>query len=154
RGLGGTAGGGFTVHTHRFSAQTIDGERTLTSVIAQRPGSTNATPIVILAHRDAATGGARAELSGTAALLELARGFASRETQRTIVLVSTSGGSSGDAGAADFVARHAGPFDAAIVLGDLAGSARRTPLVIPYSDASGGSAPARLQRTVADAIKQ
>jgi hypothetical protein len=153
RGLGGTAGGGFQVHTRTFSAQTIDGERTLTTVIAQRPGSTGAKPIVILAHRDAPRRGSRAELSATAALLELARVFASRETQRTIVLVSTSGGTGGDAGAADFVAAGGGPFDAAIVLGDLAGVRQRRPFVVPFSDAA-GSAPAELQRTVDDAIKQ
>ncbi|HTB71507.1 MAG TPA: M28 family peptidase [Solirubrobacteraceae bacterium] len=153
RGLGGTAGGGFQVHTREFDAQTIDGERTLVNVIAQRPGSTGAAPIVIVAHRDAAGVGARAELSGTAALLELARVFASRETQRTIELVSTSGGSGGDAGAADFAARDPGPYDAALVLGDLAGTRSRKPFVVPFSDAL-GSAPAQLQRTVQDAITQ
>lgn len=151
RRLGGTAGGGFMVHTHQFTAQTIDGERELTTVVAQRPGSTGARPIAILAHRDAADTGARAELSGTAALLELARVFAARETQRTIVLVSTSGGSGGDAGAADFAANYSGPLDAAIVLGDLAGTQQRKPFVVPFSDAS-GSAPVRLQRTIDDAI--
>jgi hypothetical protein len=153
RGLGGTAGGGFQVHTTDFTAQTIDGERSLTTVIAQRPGSTGAKPIVILAHRDAADRGAHAELSATAALLELARVFAARETQRTIVLVSTSGGTGGDAGAAEFAADAAGPFDAAIVLGDLAGSRQRKPFVVSYSDAS-GAAPTQLQRTVEDAILQ
>jgi Peptidase family M28 len=151
--LGPTAGGGFTVRTRRFAAQTIDGERTLTTVIAQRPGSTNATPLVILAHRDAAASGDRAELSGTAALLELARVFAARETQRTIVLVSTSGGSGGDAGAADFAAHARGPFDATIVLGDVAGAHARKPFVVPFSDGF-GSAPTQLQRTVAAAITQ
>jgi hypothetical protein len=151
RGLGGTAGGGFTVRTRHITGQTIDGERALTTVIATRPGSTGATPIVILAHRDAPSTGSRAELSATAALLELARVFAARETQRTIVLVSTSGGTGGDAGAADFAAYDQGPFDAAIVLGDLAGARRRKPFVVPFSDAS-GSAPAQLQRTVDDAI--
>jgi len=151
KGLGGGAGGGFTVSARRFSAQTIDGERELTNVVAQRPGSTGATPIAIFAHRDAAGRGAAAELSGTAALLELARVFAARETQRTIVLVSTSGGSGGDAGAAEFIAQHAGPFDAAIAIGDLAGTGRRRPFVVPFSDAF-GSAPVELQRTVADAI--
>ena len=77
KGLGGTAGGGFSVRVQRFDAQTIDGERTLSTVIAERPGSTSATPIVILAHRDAAAAGSEAELSGTAGLLELARVFAS-----------------------------------------------------------------------------
>jgi hypothetical protein len=151
RALGGAAGGGFTVHTRRFQGQTIDGEQELQTVIAQRPGSTAQKPLVIVAHRDAAGAGARAELSGTAALLELARVFAARETQRTIVLVSTSGGSGGDAGAVEFADAHAGPFDAAIVIGDLAGAARRKPFVVPYSDAS-GSAPVKLQRTVQDAI--
>jgi Peptidase family M28 len=153
RGLGGTAGGGFQVHTREFTAQTIDGERTLQTVVAQRPGSTGARPIVIVAHRDAAGHGARAELSGTAALLELARVFAARETKRTIVLVSTSGGSGGDAGAADFAANAAGPYDAAIVLGDLASRRSRKPFVVPFSDAL-GSAPLQLQLTVSDAIKQ
>jgi hypothetical protein len=159
-GLGGTAGGGFSVRTRSFSAQTIDGERTLTTVIAQRPGSTNAAPIVIIAHRDGATpagsqtaGGSagRAELSGTAALLELARVFAASETRRTIVLVSTSGGSGGGAGAADFAAHSHGPFDAAIALGDLAGAHLSRLFVVPYSDGL-GSAPEQLQRTVAGAI--
>src|SRR4051794_21215148 len=75
-GLGGTSGGGFSVHTRSVEGQTIDGSRSLTTVIAQRPGSTNASPVVILAHRDAAARGSEAELSGTAALLELARVFA------------------------------------------------------------------------------
>ena len=162
--LGGTAGGGFTVHVRRFSAQTTSGERTLSTVIAVRPGSTSETPIAILAHRDAASAGpARAELSGTAALLELARAFAARETRRTIVLVSTSAGSAGAAGAKDFAdmrsqllgggaegAGH-GSLDAAIVLGDLANARTRKPFVVPYSDGY-GSAPLQLQRTVSDAI--
>jgi Peptidase family M28 len=163
-GLGAAGHGGFHVRTHRFRAQTIDGERTLETVIAQRAGSSGsgAAPIVILAHRDASgAGGAggsdsQAELSGTAALIELARVFAARETQRTIVLVSTSGGSGGDAGAVDFATGGAGstaPLDAAIVLGDVAGVGERKPFVVPYSDGF-GSAPLLLQRTVAGAIMQ
>jgi hypothetical protein len=162
-GLGGAAGGGFSVHTYRFSAQTIDGERTLSTVVAQRPGSTSAAPILILAHRDAAAGGSAAELSATAALLELARVFAARETKRTIVLASTSGGSGGDEGVRQLLAQlpaiggtaapggGGGPFDAAIVLGDLAGAKERPPFVVPFSDGL-GSAPLELQRTVDKAI--
>jgi hypothetical protein len=151
QGLGGTAGGGFSVRVHRFEAQTIDGQRSLSTVIAQRPGSTEASPIVIVAHRDAAARGSEAELSATAALVELARVFAARETKRTIILVSTSGGSGGAAGAADLASAVHGPLDAAIVLGDLAGAHLRLPLVVPYSDGF-GSAPLQLQRTVTDAI--
>jgi hypothetical protein len=176
RGLGGAARGGFSVATRRFRAQTIDGERTLTTVIAQRPGTTGEAPIVILAHRDAAGRGAEAELSGTVALLELARVLAAGETQRTLVLVSTSGGSGGNAGAADFAA-HAGallgegaeaggsgaggagsggagsPVDAALVLGDLAGVRLRAPPVASLSDGP-GAAPALLQSTLAAALAQ
>jgi hypothetical protein len=150
-GLGGTAGGGFSVQVRHFSGQTIDGERSLTTVVATRPGSTSATPIVMLAHRDAAARGSEAELSGTAALLELARVFAARETRRTIVLVSTSGGSGGAAGARDFAAGAHGPLDAAIALGDVAGAHVSRPFVVPFSDAY-GSAPLQLQRTLADAV--
>jgi hypothetical protein len=159
-GLGGAGHGGFQVRTRRFQAQTIDGEKTLETVIAQRPGSSGGRPVVIMAHRDAAARGSEAELSGTAALLELARVFGSRETQRTIVLVSTSGGSGGDSGAADFAASDRGSpgvsglkADAAIVLGDVAGLSQRKPFVVPYSDGF-GSAPEQLQRTVAGAITQ
>jgi hypothetical protein len=150
-GLGGTAGGGFSVRSERVQGQTIDGERSLRTVIAQRPGSTSETPILIVAHRDAAARGSAAELSGTAALLELARVFAARETKRTIVLASTSGGSGGDLGAAQLATQLHEPFDAAIVLGDLAGQRLRRPSVLPFSDGL-GSAPLQLQRTVTDAI--
>jgi hypothetical protein len=156
KGLGTAGHGGFQVRTRHFQAQTIDGERTLETVIAQRAGSSGGTPIVILAHRDASASGSEAELSGTAALIELARVFAARETQRTIVLVSTSGGSGGDAGALDFVANDQGgraPINAAIVLGDLAGVSQHKPFVVPYSDGF-GSAPELLQRTMAGAIMQ
>jgi hypothetical protein len=147
------AGGGFQVSIRRLRAQTIDGARTLTTVIAERPGSTGMSPIVIVAHRDAAVHGSAAELSGTAALLELARVFAQSETRRTIVLVSTSGGSGGYAGAADFAQHASHPLDAAIVLGDVAGTAARKPFVLPFSD-RWSSAPESLQRTLNDAISQ
>ncbi|HEY3865789.1 MAG TPA: M28 family peptidase [Solirubrobacteraceae bacterium] len=168
KGLGAPGHGGFEVRTHRFQAQTIDGERTLSTVLARRAGASGGTPIVIVAHRDASgAGGAggfssEAELSGTAALIELARVFAARETQRSIVLVSTSGGSGGDAGALDFAAEAASSSpqtspsaaaDAAIVLGDVAGGSRRKPFVVPYSDAF-GNAPEELQRTVTSAVAQ
>ncbi len=167
RSLEGSGGGGFSVQVRRVRAQTIDGERTLRTVIAQRPGSTGESPIVILAHRDAAGAGgspSEAQLSGTAALIELARVFAARETRRTIVLVSTSGGSGADAGAAAFAAQAgaqapgqaaeragSGAVDAAIVLGDVASTHSSEPMVVPYSDGY-GDAPDQLQRTVAGAI--
>ncbi|MDE3070344.1 MAG: M28 family peptidase, partial [Acidobacteriota bacterium] len=99
----GRPGGGFHVKVRRFTGLTRDGDRTLDTVIASRDGSTGLSPIVVVAHRDATGRGARAELSGTAALLELARVFTDQQTNRTIVLVSTSGGSGGHEGARDLV---------------------------------------------------
>ena len=56
--------------------------------------------IVVVSHRDAAaTRPALAELSGTAAMLELARLFRARELRKTLVLVSTSGATTGFTGA-------------------------------------------------------
>ena len=57
---------------------------------------------MIAAHRDAAGRGVKAELSGTAAMLELARVLSDgRARADDDVRVSTSGGSGGAAGAAD-----------------------------------------------------
>lgn len=154
-GLGGSStgsGSGFQVSTHRLKAQTVDGARTLTTVTAERPGSTGLSPIAIVARRDAVARGSAAELSGTVALLELARVFSQSETRRTILLVSTSGGSGGDGGAADF-AGSGRPLDAAIVLGDIAGANAHKPFVLPFS--SGQSvAPQSLQGTLESAIGQ
>jgi hypothetical protein len=147
------AGAGFQVSTSQIQAATIEGTRTLTTVIAERPGSTGLSPIVIIAHRDAPQLGSAAQLSGTAALLELARVFSESETRRTIVLVSTSGGSGGYAGSADFVKHDSQSPDAAIVLGDLAGSVVHKPFVLPFSSKP-QIAPEVLQRTLDGAISQ
>ncbi len=140
----------FAVSDHHFIASTIDGRRSLTTVTAQRPGDSD-RQIVLLAHRDAAAPGSRAELSGTAVLLELARVLSQRITTHSLTLASTSGGSGGDAGAVDLARRLDGPVDGAIVLGDLAGQDAHKPFVMPWSDAP-GSAPVGLQRTMGDAI--
>jgi Peptidase family M28 len=165
-GLGGAAGGGFHVKQWRASAQTVNGERTLTTVVGERPGTTNESPIVLVAHRDASAPGSRAALSGTAVLMELARVLANEQTNRTVLLVSTSGGSGGDGGAADLAslvqsgrvpwtptpeASTGRSVDAAIVLGDVASANLRAPLVIPYSSGL-GSAPVQLSETAASAM--
>jgi hypothetical protein len=149
----GSATGGFQVSTRRVRARTLDGARTLTTVVAERPGSTGEAPIAILASRDASERGSSAQLSATAALLELARVFAQSETRRTIVLVSTSGGSGEDASAAEFAKHAPQTLDAAIVLGDLAGTDDRKPFVLPFSSSS-TEAPESLRLTLEQAISQ
>ena len=125
------AGAGLSrAHRRRTTATRSTGAATLRTVIAERAGTIDER-IVVVAHRDAAGTRAEAELSGTAALLELARIFgAPRQTRRTITLVSTSGGSGGAAGAARLRRRADGrPVGAVLVLGDLASRNVRAPLV-------------------------
>ncbi|HEY2768781.1 MAG TPA: hypothetical protein VGI76_11015 [Solirubrobacteraceae bacterium] len=157
RALGGAPNGSFAVAEHTLRAQTIDGMRTLTTVVAQRPGTSGERPIAILARRDATAAPDASELSATAVLLELARVFSNSETRRGIVLVSTSGGSGGNAGARDF-ANHAAqwvgaPLDAAIVLGGLGGPSGAK-LFLGSLAGVPGTAPELLQRTVAQAVRQ
>ncbi len=143
----------FRVRTIAHDGDTIDGRRSLRTVIADRAGTSDER-IVVVAHRDAAGRRAEAELSGTAALLELARIFgAPRQTRRTLTLVSTSGGSGGAAGAAQ-LARDltGGPVGAVLVLGDLASRNVRAPLVTPWSNALGAT-PQRLRATVQEAVR-
>jgi hypothetical protein len=141
----------YQVSTPTFTGQTIDGERTLTTVIARQVGAPG-PGLVVVAHRDAAGRGAKAELSGTAAMLELARVVADGRLHRTITFVSTSGGSGGDAGAADLIRRLRGPTDAVLVLGDLSGAQVRRPFVVGWSNAE-GMASLRLRRTVEAAVR-
>lgn len=105
----------------------------LRNVVAVVPGRSDET-VVVVAHRDnAGTGRPLGDnASGTAALIELARGFAPQEIgpdplpQRTLVLVSTDAGAYGGAGAERFA--QTSPFAhtaiAAVVLDDLGGTGR------------------------------
>ena len=105
----------------------------LRNVVTVVPGRAEDT-IVIVAHRDNA--GANQPLgdnaSGTAVLIELARGFAPQEIgpdplpQRTLVLVSTDAGAYGGAGAARFAQRSplAAAAIAVVILDGLGGRGR------------------------------
>lgn len=141
----------FQVTSRRFDAQTIDGRQTLTNVVATRAGAPG-PGLLIVAHRDAADSGSRAQLSATAVLLELGRVFADGRLSRTTTLVSTSGGSGGNAGAAQAVKELPGPIGAVLVIGDMAGATVRTPMVVATSGTR-GQAPLQLQRTVSAAVR-
>ncbi len=104
--------------------------RNITAVVPGRAEDV----IVVVAHRDNAGSAAPYgdNASGTAALVELARGFAPRGTTtpprpaRTLVLVSTDAGAFGGAGAARFVDRspYADQAVAAVVLDGVGGAGR------------------------------
>ncbi|HJR95215.1 MAG TPA: M28 family peptidase [Gaiellaceae bacterium] len=103
------------------------GEVELRNIVSVVPGRSDQT-IVVVAHRDNA--GPEESLgenaTGTALLIELARGFAAQEggpdplPEHTLALVSTDAGAFGGAGAAHFVAESPLAADAlAIVVLDL-----------------------------------
>lgn len=141
-----------TVELDNFQARTVDGKRELTNVVATRLGQPG-PGIVVVAHRDAIGRGARAELTGTAALLELARVAGSGRLQRTITFISTSGGSGGFEGATRAVKELDGNVDAVIVLGAIGAQATYRPMVVGTSNGL-GQAPLQLQRTVQQAIER
>jgi hypothetical protein len=163
---------GFQVEHTGESARTVDGETELETVVGVRPGLSNRR-IVVLAHRDSLDSPGLAELSGTAALLELARIFRTREPEseqdtvepgerqligrdlrKTLVLVSTSGGSSGGAGARVWARQQdAGAIDGVLVLGDLASADWERPWVMPWSNGD-EQPPLGWERTVAEAVRQ
>ena len=143
--------GTYQVSTPSFEGETVDGKRRLTTVIARQVGQPG-PGLVIVAHRDALGRGARAELSGTAVMLELARIVRGSRLHRTVTFVSTSGGSGGLAGARDLVHRLGGPTDAVIVLGDVGGRTVRRPFVLGWSNGD-GVGNLQLRRTIEAAVR-
>ena len=85
-------------------------------------------------------------------LEELANVLSGETHHHTIVLASTSG-SGGAAGAAQLARSLPQPVDAVIVLGDLAGRDVRQPVVVPWSN-DPVVAPPQLRNTVATALSQ
>jgi hypothetical protein len=122
---------GFAPTTSTFDGRTVDGTVPLENVVGTRQGDQPGS-IVIVASRDALAPPSLAALSGTAMLVELARDLQGETLNRTVVLASTSG-SQGTAGAIQLAHNLPGPIDAVIVLGDLASSHVQTPVVIPWS---------------------
>jgi hypothetical protein len=98
--------------------------------------------IVVMAHRDDAGGGpgANDDASGTAALVELARGYAQPDTQsaqrvraaHTIVFLSTDGGAFGALGAVRFVERM--PFHVVATINLEAIAGRGPPRIVITGD--------------------
>ena len=133
-------------------ARTVDGRRDLVNVVAFQPGSSPGAGVVVVAGRDALERGSPAALSGTAALVELARAAGLARTKRSITFASVSGFTGGQAGIASLVSRLERPVAAVLVLGDMAGPPVTGRLVSGWSEGP-GSAPLDLQRTVATALR-
>jgi hypothetical protein len=139
--------GGFNVQTQAFQADTTEGRRTLENVVATRAGLGSGT-IVVVSHRDALSSPGKADLYGTAVLLNLANALSGETLDRSVMLVSTSG-QIGTAGATRLAQSLAGQqIDGMIVLGDLAGSKTSSPVVVPWSSTD-SLAPPLLVNTLA-----
>src|ERR687896_162016 len=123
---------------------------------AGRPGDRAAGQLVIVAARDArGVPDAAGSAADTAALLELARAFEGRPSQRTLLLASVDGSTLGDVGAERLARRLGDPelVQAVLVISDLGSRERRGSLVVAWSNDT-RRAGIGLQRTVADSIRE
>ncbi len=154
------SGLGLAVEEDVWSADLVDlGTVDLLNIVTVIPGRSEET-VVLVAHRDNAGAGRSGDnASGTAALIELARGFAPQERSpapipnRTLVLVSTDAGAYGGAGAVRFARSsvYAETALAAIALDDIGGGGR--PRIALAGD--GSSSPARtLVRTASARVAE
>jgi hypothetical protein len=145
-------GSTFQVTRSTTEARTPTGKTAIETVVGTRPGLSSRR-IVVLASRDSRERPGLADLSATAALLELARVFKSRDLTKTLVLVSTSGATTGFAGARAWAKENAGtPVDGVIVLGDMGGTRVRKPWVVSWP-AAPEPVPLGLERTVQAAAR-
>ena len=141
---------GFSVTFDDFDAE---GER-LANVVGLRAGASQ-RQIVVIAARDAASvPDATGSAADTAALLEFARVYKGRPSDKTLVLASVDGSTLGEAGARRLVAELGNRelTDSVIVISDLGAPRRRGALIVPWAND-----PTRvgvgLERTVADSLR-
>jgi hypothetical protein len=149
RGFG--AGGGPRPVVQRFSHSSHQ----LVNVIGRRAGSSR-RQIVIVAARDAATvPDAPGTAADTAALMQLARVYQGRPSQKTLVLASIDGSNLGEVGARRLVDVLPAPdlVDAVLVMSNLGVHTNRGPLLQAWSNDS-SRAGIGLQRTVSESIRQ
>jgi len=154
-------GFGLPVSSDTWTERVPGGDETsLENVWAMVPGQSR-DAIVVMAHRDD-TGvgpGANDNASGTAALVELARGYAATGAAggsavrpfHTLVFLSTDGGATGGLGAARFARRRPFPVDGVVNLSAIAG--RGAPRLLLSGDSPHSSA-ALLVSTAAKRIAE
>ncbi len=141
------------VSEQRFIGDHDDDEVELRNLIGILPGPSE-RQVAVLAHRDVLEGtGAASTIASTAAMLEIASAFAGSTHEKTLVFVSTDGGSIGALGARRFARDYsdAALLDAVIVLSQPADSRLVQPLVVPWSTGT-ESTSSRLARTAAATV--
>src|SRR5215210_4320216 len=149
RGFGG--GPGDRPVVQRFT----EADHELVNVIGRRAGSSR-RQIVSVAARDAATvpevPGSAAD---TAALMQLARVYQGRPSEKTLVLASVDGSNLGEVGARQLVEVLPEPdlVDAVLVISDLGSATNDGPILQAWSNDS-TRAGIGLQRTVVESIRE
>jgi len=136
---------------HSFDGNQVE----LRNLILTLPGE-SARSVVVMAARDSASGpGAASSAAATAALLELVDKLRTSSHTKTLVFVSTDGGSDGAAGAREFAEHYADRdlIDGAVVLWQPGSSTPREPSLLDSSDGS-QSPSAQLVRTAERALTE
>ncbi len=136
---------------HSFEGEDVE----LRNLILTLPGE-SAHSVVVVAARDSASGpGAASSAAATATLLELVDKLRTSRHTKTLVFVSTDGGSDGAAGAREFAERFAERdlIDGAVVLWQPGSATPREPSLLDAS--SGSQSPsAQLVRTAEQALTE
>jgi MFS family permease len=138
-------------HVQRFTHAGHD----LVNVIGLRAGRSRRL-IVIVAARDAATvPEAPGSAADTAALMQLARVFQGRPSQKTLLLASVDGSNLGEVGTKELITDLPTPdsVDAVLVISDLGSRTSRGSLLQAWSNDS-SRAGIGLQRTAANSIRE
>lgn len=141
------------VAEQRFSGDFNGDDVQLRNLILTLPGE-SARSVVVLASRDSASGpGAASSAAATATLLELVRELDRTRHTKTLIFVSTDGGSEGGLGAREFAARFAARdlIDGAVVLWQPGSANPRQPSLLETSDEP-RTASAGLARTAERAL--
>lgn len=127
--------GGAELSEQPFEGSFDGGDVELRNLIVVLPGESE-RQIVLMARRDSADGvGLASSAAATGALIEIAESFGGARHSKTLVFVSTSGGSDGAQGAREFVESYPDRelVEAAIVLDAPAASDPEPPFVLPWS---------------------
>jgi len=152
---------GFDVKSQRFAASVHGRRTTLVNLVAEKPGRSPDT-IVVMAHRDDTGRGPGLDdnASGTAALIELARSYApSEQTPHpalpfSLVFLSTEGASQGALGAAHFAAAPLTPGNVIAVINLDAVGGRGEPRLEFGGDTARSPAPGLLETLRASLVHE
>src|SRR3954447_4697069 len=141
----------FAVDVDRFRSDDTD----LVNVVGRRIGEST-RQLVVVAARDAdRVPDAAGSAADTASLIEIARTLEGRVTQKTLVLASLDGSTTGSSGARRLAAdlASAGPVEAVVVLSDTGVAHADGTLLIPWSQSTVRTG-MRLHRTVGESLLQ